>query len=296
MGMMVWHQIPQFLVSGVTNGSIYALIAFGFCLIQNATGLVNFAQGDFVMLGGMVMVSLLQGANLPVAVALPLAVAIVALVGVLLEQGPIRQSRNRDVLTLVMITVGASIFLRGGGMLVWGKNAHILPAWGGDEPILIGGAAILPQVLWILALSVLVLLALYIFFHRTLVGKAMRAVADNPQGALLIGLSVRRLVALAFAVSGALGALAGVLVTPLTSMSYDGGLMLGLKGFAGAILGGYGSAMGAVIGGLLLGILESLGAGLVSSAYKDAFAFLVLLGILILRPAGILGSARERRL
>lgn len=294
--MTVWHQIPQFLVSGVTNGSIYALIAFGFCLIQNATGLVNFAQGDFVMLGGMVMISLLQGANLPMAMALPLAVAIVALVGVLLEQGPIRQSRNRDVLTLVMITVGASIFFRGGGMLIWGKNAHILPAWGGDQPILIGRAAILPQVLWILGLTVLVLLALYIFFHQTLMGKAMRAVADNPQGALLIGLSVRRLVALAFAVSGALGALAGVLVTPLTSMSYDGGLMLGLKGFAGAILGGYGSAMGAVIGGLLLGILESLGAGLVSSAYKDAFAFLILLGILFLRPAGILGSTRVRRL
>ena len=157
--MTVWHQIPQFLVSGVTNGSIYALIAFGFCLIQNATGLVNFAQGDFVMLGGMVMISLLQGANLPVAMALPLAVAIVALVGVLLEQGPIRQSRNRDVLTLVMITVGASIFLRGGGMLIWGKNAHILPAWGGDQPILIGRAAILPQVLWILGLTMLVLLA-----------------------------------------------------------------------------------------------------------------------------------------
>jgi branched-chain amino acid transport system permease protein len=121
-------------------------------------------------------------------------------------------------------------------------------------------------------------------------------VADNPQGALLIGLSVRRLVALAFAMSGALGALAGILVTPLTSMNYDGGLMLGLKGFAAAILGGYGSALGAVVGGLLLGILESLGAGLISSAYKDAFAFLVLLAILFLRPAGLMGSARVRRL
>jgi len=293
---MVWQQIPQFLVSGVTNGSIYALIAFGFCLIQNATGLVNFAQGDFVMLGAMIMVSLVQVAHLPVVAALPLTVVTVALVGVLLEQGPIRQSRNRDVLTLVMITVGASIFVRGGSMLVWGKNAHILPAWGGDQPIIVGKAAILPQALWILALSLVVLLSLYVFFHRTLVGKAMRAVADNPEGALLIGLSVRNLVALAFALSGAVGALAGVLVIPLTSMSYDGGLMLGLKGFAAAILGGYGSPLGAVVGGLLLGILEALGAGLISSAYKDAFAFLVLLAILLLRPAGILGSVRVRRL
>jgi branched-chain amino acid transport system permease protein len=293
---MLLQQIPQFLVSGVTNGSIYALIAFGFCLIQNAAGLVNFAQGDFVMLGAMIMIYLQQVAHLPVMAALPLAVAAVAVIGVLLEQGPIRQSRNRDVLTLVMITVGASIFFRGGSMLVWGKSARILPAWGGDRPIVLGNAAILPQVLWILGFSLVVLAALYVFFHRTLVGKAMRAVADNPQGALLIGLSVRRLVALAFALSGALGALAGILVTPLTSMNYDGGLMLGLKGFAAAILGGYGSALGAVVGGLLLGVLESLGAGLISSAYKDAFAFLVLLAILFLKPTGILGSARVRRL
>jgi branched-chain amino acid transport system permease protein len=293
---MVLQQVPQFLVSGITNGSIYALIAFGLCLIQNATGLVNFAQGDFVMLGAMIMISLLQVAHLPLMVALPLAVAAVAVIGVLLEGGPIRHSRNRDVLTLVMITVGASIFFRGGGMLVWGKNAFILPAWGGDQPIVVGYAAILPQVLWIIGLSLVVLLVLYGFFHKTLVGKAMRAVADNPQGAALIGLSVHRLVALAFAMSGALGALAGILVTPLTSMNYEGGLMLGLKGFAAAILGGYGSAVGAVVGGLLLGILESLGAGLISSAYKDAFAFLILLSILFLRPAGILGSVRVRRL
>ncbi len=293
---MIWQQIPQFLVSGVTSGSIYALIAFGFCLIQNATGLVNFAQGDFVMLGAMIMISLHQVAHLPVVAALPLSVAAVAVVGVLLEQGPIRQSRNRDILTLVMITVGASIFFRGSSMLVWGKSSRILPAWGGDQPIVLANAAILPQALWIFGLSLLVVLALYGFFHRTLIGKAMRAVADNPQGALLIGLSVRRLVALAFAMSGALGALAGILVTPLTSMNYDGGLMLGLKGFAAAILGGYGSALGAVVGGLLLGILESLGAGLISSAYKDAFAFMVLLAILFIRPSGILGSARVRRL
>ena len=293
---MMLQQIPQFLVSGITSGSIYALIALGFCLIQNATGLVNFAQGDFVMLGAMMMISLQQAARLPPAIAFPLAVATVAVVGMLLERGPIRQSRNRDILTLVMITVGASISFRGSGMLIWGKSARMLPAWGGDQPILLLKAAILPQALWIFAVSLMVLAFLYLFFHHTLAGKAMRAVADNPQGALLIGISVRRLVALAFALSGALGALAGILVTPLTSMSYDAGLMLGLKGFAAAILGGYGSALGAVVGGLLLGVFESLGAGLISSAYKDAIAFLILLMILFLRPAGLLGSVRVRRL
>lgn len=258
---MFWTLAPHFFVSGITNGSIYALIALGFCLIQNATGMVNFAQGDFVMLGALLMVTFYSVADLGMPVAFVLSVVIVALVGVVLEQGPIRHSRNRDILTLVMITVGASITFRGAGMLFWGKNAHTFPGMGGESPIILLNAAILPQSLWILGFSVGVLLLLHLFFHRTLMGKAMRAAADNPLGSVLIGISVRRLVALAFALSGALGAMAGILITPITSMSYDAGLMLGLKGFAAAILGGYGSTLGAVAGGLLLGLLESFGAG-----------------------------------
>ncbi|GLI32658.1 branched-chain amino acid ABC transporter permease [Desulforhabdus amnigena] len=293
---MFWYLVPQFFVSGVTTGSIYALIALGYCLIQNATGLVNFAQGDFVMLGAMMMVSLYHVAHLPMPLAFLISVAAVGVIGVALEQGPIRHSRNRDILTLVMITVGASISFRGAGMMIWGKNAHIFPSLGGENPILFMNAAIMPQTLWILGISLVVLSLLYLFFHRTLLGKAVRAAADNPYGALLLGISVRRLVAFAFALAGSLGALAGILVTPITSMSYDAGLMLGLKGFAAAILGGYGSTVGAVVGGLLLGILESFGAGLISSAYKDAIAFLILLAILFVKPAGLFGSARVKRL
>ncbi len=293
---MLWYLLPQFLVAGITNGSIYALIALGYCLIQNATGIVNFAQGDFVMLGAMIMISLTQLFHVPVIPAFLLSMTATALVGMLLEQGPLRHSRNRDVLTLVMITVGASISLHGAAMLVWGKSAQTLPTIGGETPIIMFNAAVLPQSLWILGLSVLVLVLLYVFFHRTLLGKAVRAAADNPFGAALIGISVRKLVALAFALSGALGAMAGILITPITSMSYDAGLMLGLKGFAAAILGGYGSTLGAVVGGLLLGVLESLGAGFISSAYKDAFAFVILLLILFFKPAGLFGSTRVRRL
>ena len=293
---MFWLLIPQFFVSGITTGSIYALIALGYCLIQNATGLVNFAQGEFVMLGAMMMVSLTHVAQLPMPLAFLISTAAVAVIGVALEQGPLRHSRNRDILTLVMITVGASISIRGASMLVWGKNSHIFPPLGGESPIVLFNAAIMPQSLWILGISLCVLGLLYLFFHRTLLGKAVRAAADNPFGAVLLGISVRKLVALAFALSGALGALAGILVTPITSMSYDAGLMLGLKGFAGAILGGYGSTVGAVVGGLLLGILESFGAGLISSAYKDAIAFIILLAILFVRPSGLFGSARVKRL
>lgn len=293
---MSWNLALHFFVSGVTNGSIYALIALGYCLVQNATGLVNFAQGEMVMVGAMVMLTLYQGMHLPMPIAFVLSCAAAALAGVALQEGPLRHSRNRDILTLVMITVGASISFRGAGMLVWGKSSHIYPAIGSDSPYIFLDTAILPQSLWILALTLAALGLLYLFFHRTLLGKAMRGAADNPLGAVLAGISVRRVVALAFAFSGALGAMGGILITPITSMSYDGGLMLGLKGFAAAILGGYGSAPGAVAGGLLLGVLEAFGAGFISSAYKDAIAFLILLAILFVRPSGLFGSARVRRL
>jgi branched-chain amino acid transport system permease protein len=293
---MFLYLFPQFLISGITNGSIYSLIALGFCLIQNATGLVNFAQGDFVMIGALLMVTLYQVAHLPMPLAFLLATAMVAVIGTALEQGPLKHSRNRDMLSLVMITIGASISFRGTAMMIWGKDARTLPPLGGDTPIIFLKAAILPQSLWILALSLAVLGLLYFFFHRTLVGKAMRAAADNPFGAVLIGISVRRIVALAFALSGALGALAGILITPITSMSYDGGLMLGLKGFAAAILGGYGSVLGAVVGGLTLGVVEALGAGYISSASKDAIAFVILLFILFVKPSGLFGHGGVRRL
>jgi branched-chain amino acid transport system permease protein len=293
---MFLHLFPQFFISGITNGSIYSLIALGFCLIQNSTGLVNFAQGDFVMIGAMLMITLCQVVHLPMPLAFILATGTVAAIGVALEQGPIKHSRNRDILSLVMITIGASISFRGTAMLIWGKNAHILPPLGGETPILFLNAAILPQSIWILSLSFMALGLLYLFFHRTLMGKAMRAAADNPFGAVLIGISVRRVVALAFALSGALGAIAGILITPITSMSYDTGLMLGLKGFAAGILGGYGSVLGAVVGGLTLGVLEALGSGYISSASKDAFAFLIMLFILFVKPSGLFGHSGVRRL
>ena len=293
---MLLHLFPQFFVSGITNGSIYSLIALGYCLIQNATGLVNFVQGDFVMIGALLTITLYQVAGLPMPLAFLLAIAAVALLGVALERGPIRHSRNRDLLSLVIITIGASISFRGSAMLVWGKNAHTLPPLGGDSPIFFLKAAILPQSLWILGLSLTILGLLFLFFHFTLVGKAMRAAADNPFGAVLVGISVRRIVALAFALSGALGAIGGILITPIASMSYDAGVMLGLKGFAAAVLGGYGSVPGAVVGGLLLGVLEALGAGYISSASKDAIAFIILLFILFVKPSGLFGAVSVRRL
>ena len=292
---MIWNQLPQFLVSGITSGSIYALIALGFGIIHNATGIVNFAQGEFVMLGAFSMISLSQTAALPMVISFPLAVFIVMVAGWLLEVGPIRRARSRNILILVMITVGASITMREIAMLVWGRTPRTLPPFSGEEPLVLGSAAILPQTLWIMGITFVVVVTLSFFFSKTMVGKAMRAAAENRRGAALIGIAVNRMTLLSFVLSGGIGSVAGIIITPITTMSYNAGVMLALKGFSAAILGGYGSMRGAVIGGLLLGTLESVGAGFISSAYKDAFAFLILLLVLFIRPAGLFGKEEIKR-
>jgi branched-chain amino acid transport system permease protein len=288
-------QIFQFLLTGLTTGSTYALIAIGFSLIHNATGIVNFAQGEFVMLGGMFMITFYSFLNIPLLPAFFLTTFSVAAVGLLLEQGPIRRAKSKDILILVMITVGASIFIKGLSMILWGKNPMTLPPFSGEAPLVFWGAAVMPQSIWIFGITVSVVLALNYFFQGTLTGKAMRAVAASRRSAVLTGIPVDRLILLSFTLSGALGAVAGIILTPITTTSYDVGIMLGLKGFSAAILGGYGSMPGAVVGGLLLGVLESLAAGLISSEYKDALAFLILLTVLFFKPNGILGQGRLRR-
>ncbi|MDH4265308.1 MAG: branched-chain amino acid ABC transporter permease, partial [Deltaproteobacteria bacterium] len=253
------------------------------------------AQGEFVMLGGMFMITFYSFLKLPMLAAFILTVFSVAAVGLLLEIGPIRRAKSKEILILVMITIGASIAIKGLSMVLWGKNPMTLPPFSGEAPLVLGGAAIMPQSIWIFGITVSVVFALNYFFKRTMTGKAMRAVAASRRSAMLTGIPVDRMILLSFTLSGALGAVAGMILTPITTTSYDVGVMLGLKGFSAAILGGYGSMPGAVAGGLLLGVFESLGAGLISSEYKDAVAFLVLLIILFLKPSGILGRGRLKR-
>jgi len=293
--MTIGLQIFQFFLSGLTTGSTYALIAIGFSLIHNATGIVNFAQGEFVMLGGMFMITYYSFLQLPMALAFFLTIFSVAAVGMLLERGPISRAKSKEILVLVMITVGASISIKGFSMMIWGKNPMTLPPFSGEAPLDLWGAAIMPQSLWIFGITLSIVIALNHFFRATMTGKAMRAVAASRRTAMLSGIPVDRMVLLSFTLSGALGAVAGIILTPITTTSYDVGVMLGLKGFSAAILGGYGSMPGAVLGGLLLGVLESLAAGLVSSEYKDALAFLILLLVLFFKPTGILGRGRFRR-
>ena len=284
----------QFFFSGLTVGSVYALVALGFTLIYNASNVINFAQGEFVMLGGMSTVFLAL-AGMPLPLAAFVAVAITTAVGFALHRFAIEPARDGTAVSLIMITIGASIFLRGAAQVIFDKRFHSLPPIFGSEPLRIGGAAVLPQSLFVLGGATTIVVLLWMFIGRTLLGKAVIATAVNRLAARLVGIDIRRIVGLSFAVSAAIGAVAGVLVTPITLTSYDVGTLLALKGFAAAMLGGFGSALGAVVGGLVLGMLEAFSAGYLSSKYKDAIAFVVLLAVLLAMPRGLLGQGRVER-
>ena len=283
-------QLFQYLITGITVGSIYAMVAVGFNIIYNVTEIINFAQGEFVMLGGLVMVSLHVGLGLPLIAAFPATMIIVTLVGMLLDRLAISPIRRPTVLSLIIATIAASILLKGTAMFIWGKDPYDLPAFSGRNPINFLGAVIQPQYFWVIGFLILTVIVLTLFFEKTILGKAMSACADNPDAASLVGINVKQMILLSFALSAAIGAVAGIVVTPISLMDYDRGAMLAVKGFGAAVLGGLGSFPGAVIGGLILGAIESLGAGLISSGYKDAFALIVLMFVLFYKPSGIFGD------
>lgn len=292
---MEFHQqILQYLATGVTVGSMYAVIALGFVVIYNVTGILNFAQGEFVMLGAMVMVSLHKN-QLPMVVSFILAVLITTFVGAALQWTAIRPAKGASIVSLIIITIGASITLRGLALIAWGPDPNSLPAFSGNKPLILAGAAVAPQTLWVVGATTVILIGLYLFFERTLLGKAVRACAVNSGAARLMGISPSRMALLSFALSASLGAISGVVMAPTTLATYDMGTMLAVKGFVAAIIGGLGNVPGAVGGGLLLGILESMGAGLVHSGYKDAIAFLMLFFVLFLRPRGLFGGKDTSR-
>ena len=287
-------QFLQFLFSGITVGATYALAALGFTLIYNASNVINFAQGEFIMLGGMLAFFFMQS-GLPLPLAILLAIAIPALVGVLLEKLAIEPARDAEVVTLIIITIGASLVIRGLIQIWLGKGAHSYPAFSGSEPIHLGGATLLPQSLWVLGVTALVVIALWYFFSRTLAGKAILATSCNRLAAELVGINTQWVLLVSFAMSAALGAIGGVLLTPITLTSYDVGIMLGLKGFVAAVVGGLGNGLGAVVGGLLVGVIEAMAAGYISSAYKDAVPFILILFILFFMPRGIFGGQVTER-
>lgn len=286
--------LMQFIFSGLTVGAVYALVALGFTIIYNASDVVNFAQGEFVMLGGMITVFTFE-AGLPLPLAALIAILVTSAVGVALNKLAIEPARGAPVVSLIIITIGASILIRGAAQIVFDKQLHRLPSFSGDEPIHMLGATILPQSLWVIGGALLVFVGLYLFFTRTLTGKAVLATANNRLAAQLVGINTGFMMTLSFALSAAIGALAGVLVTPITLVGYDIGVALALKGFAAAMLGGMGNPKGALAGGLLLGLFEALTAGYISSQYKEAVAFIVILAVLFVMPQGIFGEKKTER-
>jgi branched-chain amino acid transport system permease protein len=288
--------VLQYLVAGLTYGTIYAVVGVGFNIIYNTTGIINFAQGEFVMLGGMTAVTLHRLVPLPLAIAG--AVLFTMVVGALIEMTFIRWLVKPSVLRMIVITIGISIVVREIALVGWGESVRALPYFTGDEvsSIGLGGVRVSPQVLWSLATCMVIVAFLWFFFQHTSLGRQMRACAANRDAAALCGVPTKNLVTLSFVLSAGIGALAGCVVSPITYTAYNVGTGLAIKGFTVAILGGLGNSMAAVAAGFVLGILESFSVSLLPTAYKDAISVAVLLGILFLRPSGLFGSREAARL
>lgn len=287
-------QFLQYLFSGVTVGAAYALAALGFTIIYNTSNVINFAQGEFIMLGGMLSAALLS-AGVPLPLAIAIAIVATGIVGLIVEKLAIEPAKNAEVVTLIIITIGASLTLRGLVQVWLGKGNHALPAFSGETPIHLLGASLMPQSLWVLGVAMAIVAVLAWFFGRTVLGKAMLATSYNKLAAQLVGINTRVILLLSFGLSAVLGAVGGIILAPITYTSYDIGIMLGLKGFVAAVLGGLGGGLGAVAGGLILGICESMAAGYISSAYKDAVPFVLILLILFFRPGGLFGAKMTER-
>lgn len=296
----------QLAMDGVRGGSIYALIALGFVVVHSVTGVINFAQGEFVMLGAMLCVTvyhselaLLSPLSPPLKLVLAILFAVVGttLIGGIMERLAIYPARRAPVVALIIITIGATIALRALALIVWGTRPYFVPAFSTlemeDLTLRFGGLIVKGQSFWIWGTVAVVLGALAYFFERTIMGKALRACAVNRRAAQLMGINPSRMSLLAFSLAAALGAIGGMVMAPATRPTYDMGLMLGLKGFVAAIMGGLVSSTGAVVGGLVLGIAENIGAGVTSAGYKDIIVFVILVLILLFRPQGFIGGVES---
>lgn len=272
-------------VKGIMIGSIYALISLGFNVIYRTTGVLNFAQGEFVMIGGIFAAWLYAKGVMPLLGCLVLGLLGAGMAGVVVEALAIRPARHASTVNQIIITVGVSIILRALSALVWGTDRfHLPPLMTGSTRI--AGLQIESQNFVMLGAATVCMAALALFFRYSPTGRAMRACSENPDAARLCGVSLERMSALAFGLSAMLAGMAGILLTPMLSMQFDQGTMLGLKGFSAAILGGLGNPIGGVLSGLLLGIVEQWSAW-VSSVYKETLALALVVIVLLLRPKGV---------
>lgn len=275
----------QYLVNGLVSGGIYAIVAAGFITIYNVSKVINMAQGEFLMLGGMLTVTFIS-AGIPYVGAIILAIILVTALGGFIQKFIISPSKTTNAISLIILTIGVSTLIRGFASLFWGKDAYPLDPLTSNKPIMIAGVSIAQQSIWVILTVVLVLFALWYLTEKTLLGKKINACAVNQKAARLMGINPAKMMMLCFAISAATGAVAGIVIAPLNVTSYDVGILLGVKGFAAVILGGVGNPVGAILAGFAIGMIESLGAGYISSGLKDAIAFLVVIAILLVKPTG----------
>ncbi len=279
--------VLQSLISGLTLGCIYAALGLGLFVVYGVTRVLNLAQGEFVMLGGMLTVSFCA-MGVPLVGAIILAVVVTIIAGAALYLLVIRPARNASGSTLAFLTVGFAYAIEGITLLAWGWEYRSLTNFLGSSSIHLWGATIFGQAPWVVGMTVLMVVGLYFFFGRTMVGKALRACADEPLGARSVGISTDKMALLAFVMAAGLGAVAGATITPLTMTAYNVGIPLTIKGLLAALLGGLHRAEGVILGGLLVGFAEALSAGLMPSGYHDAIALGLLLAVFLARPQGLL--------
>ena len=284
------------LMSGVTTGALYALIALGFVVVNKATGTINFAQGEFFMFAGFVAWMLHVQLGIDYLLTFVLAVAFGFLLGCLTDRIAFRPIAKSDVVSLVLATVGIAFVLKGVARLIWGGKADYLsfPPITSPNPIMIGNVMVIPQQLAVLAGTAVILVAFTAFFRLTRAGKMMQATADNAKAATLVGIRTESVYTLAFGTGAAIAAAAAVLTAPLTLLYPDIGFAFFVKGFAAAVLGGLTSLPGAVIGGLLIGVIESMAGGYIHSSVMELSPFVVIMIVLVLRPSGLLGLQEAR--
>jgi branched-chain amino acid transport system permease protein len=287
-------QFLQFLFAGLTVGATYALAALGYTLVYNASGMINFAQGEFIMLGAMTASALVAG-GVPLLGAIALAILFTTLVGVVMAKFAVAPARTTSMTSLIIITLGAGQVIRGAVEIGLGKGNHALPGLSADRAIDVLGAVLAPQALWIMGLSLIIVAVLFWYFNATMHGKALVATSHNRLAAQLVGINTTGVLTFSFALSATLGAIGGVLLAPITFTSYDAGTMFGLKGFVAAAFGGLGSSAGAVVGGLALGVIEAMTAAYISSAYKDAVAFVTIILLFVVAPHGLFGARTSER-
>jgi len=280
----------QLLFTGIGIGAVYALVALGFVLIYRATNVVNFAQGQFAMLGAFGMVITTEGLGLPYWLGILLTLAAMALFGALFNLGVYYPLRHRSFLPVVISTIGASILLTNGVLATYGPEPATLPGLTDLPGLNFGGLFLDSQYLAIIAITLVLVVLQYLFFERTLLGKKLQATSQDKEMASLLGIPVAGMIMLTFVYSAVLGGIAGILVAPILFVSVGLGAQIALKAFAASIIGGFGDIPGAIAGGLAIGVIETFGAFYISVPYKDAYAFVLLFAFLLLRPQGLFGE------